>query len=78
MYIIYRCSVWVFKRATIFPYGLKEHLGDDFIKEGYHVLVGSKFPALLRISTRMSQGYFHKLSSSFSPDPYLNEFKCYF
>ena len=38
---------------TVFPYRLNGCLGNDFIKEDTHFLVGSKFPALLRQSVRM-------------------------
>ena len=44
-------------------------------KEDTFVLVGSKFPALPRKSTRTSQGYhFHQLNTSLSPDVFLNKF----
>ena len=29
------------KLPTVFPDGLNEHVGDDFIKEDTHILVGS-------------------------------------
>ena len=49
-----------------FPYGLNDRLGDDFIKEDNHVLVGSKFFLLPRKPTRISQNHVHKLIISVS------------
>ena len=41
---------WILKLQTVFHYGLHDRLVDDFIGEDVHVLVASKFPALLRNS----------------------------
>ena len=56
-----------------FSYGLKDWLGDDFIKEGTNVLVGSKFPPLVRKSIRFFRDHVHKLTTCLSPRAFLNK-----
>ena len=57
---------WILKLQTVFLYGLNDSLGDHFIKEDTHALVGSKFPAQPRNSTRMFWSQVHKLNTTFS------------
>ena len=65
------------KLQTVFPYGLNDWRGDNFINWDVHVLVRSKFPALSRKSTRISWGHIHKLGTSVSTDTFLSKFKFY-
>ena len=67
---------WMLKLRKVFPYWLNCWLGDVFVKENTKILVGSKFPALLRKFTRVSWGHVHKLNTFLSPDVFL--YKCNF
>ena len=66
---------WMLKMRTVFPYGLNDRLGDDFVKEDTHILVGTKFPALPRKHDRMSRGLAHKFNRSLSPNEFISKFK---
>ena len=59
---------------TVFPYEFIGCLGYDFIKEDPYFLLGAKFPALSRKSTRISQGHVHKLNTFLSLDACLSNF----
>lgn len=64
---------WMLKLRKVFPYWLNCWLGDVFVKENTKILVGSKFPALLRKFTRVSWGHVHKLNTFFLlMDFYIN------
>ena len=60
--------------GTVFPYGLRDGIGDGFVRQDTYALVGSEFSLLPITSTSISQVYVHKLSSSHSPDEFLCKF----
>ena len=43
------------KLRTVFPYKVNDRLGDGFVEEDTHVLIGSKFSAL-STKSRISHG----------------------
>ena len=63
--------------AVVFPYGVKNRLGDDLVKEDTRVLVRFKFTALPWKSAKNSQVHVHKLKASLFPDAYFNKFDFY-
>ena len=48
------------KHRTVFPYGLNDHIGDEFKSNDSHFAVGKRFPSLKRAQPRTSRGCLHK------------------
>ena len=66
---------WMLKLRTVYPYGLNDRIGDEFIRDNTHILVGTKFPPLPRSHKRTSRGTAHKSNNHTSPNSFLNKFK---
>ena len=61
------------KLMIVYPYGLKDWLGNEYKKDNTQVLVGNKFPPLLRTQNKVSRGLSHKRNNSLSPDEFLTK-----
>ena len=48
------------KLRSFYPYGLNDHLGDEYRKKNTHMLVGNKFLPLPRKQERVSRGTIHQ------------------
>ena len=66
---------WMLKLRTVYPYGMNDRIGDDFVNQNTHVLVGKQFPPLPRKNARISRGQSHRNNSSLSPKDFFHQFK---
>ena len=55
-----RDKTWMMKLRSVYPYGLNDHLGDEYRKKNTHMLVGNKFLPLPRKHERVSRGTIHQ------------------
>ena len=55
-----REEYWMKLLRTVYPYGLNDRVGDDYMKEQDTSMIGSKFPSLKRSYQRVSRGISRK------------------
>ena len=61
-------KTWMLKLRKLYPYDLNDPVGDEFKEVDTHVLVGNKFPLLLRKHSSISCGTSNKNNYYLTPD----------
>ena len=62
---------WMLKLRTVFPYGLNDRVGDEYMENRDHDVIFSKFPSLVKIKERFKVRTRSKTSSSFMADNFI-------
>ena len=62
---------WMLKLRTVFPFGLNDRVGDEYMTNRDHCNVSSKFPSLKRTSERLKVRTKHPISSNTILDHFI-------
>ena len=68
-----RETYWMHELRTIFPYGLKNRIGDEFKTDNKHINFAAKFPSLPRKYSRANRGKNHKGVPRLSPQQFVKD-----
>ena len=68
-----REDYWIKTLRTVFPYGLNDRVGDDFMRDQANVRIGLKFPSLKRTFDRVSRRNSRKGSKGMTHKTFLNK-----